>query len=224
VARAVGDIIKGYVNPLDVLSMTDLGHVHTALAKYADLIEPWARTVARYMLADVARRNEKQWRENSKEMGRALRAELQQAPTGMIMSALQDEQVELITSLPLNASKRVHELTQQALVDSRRASDIAKDVLQTGKVTEARARLIARTEVSRAQSNLTQARAMFAGSQGYIWRTSKDGDVRDTHRAMEGKYVPWNKPPKTDKNLDPYHAGCGPNCRCWAEPVLPDLA
>jgi SPP1 gp7 family putative phage head morphogenesis protein len=223
VARAISDIIKGYVNPTDALSNIDLHLIHAALAKYADLIKPWARTVARSMLADVARRNDQQWFANSKEMGRALRAELTQAPTGMILAALQDDQVELITSLPLKASQRVHELTQQALVDSRRASDIAKDILQTGKVTEARARLIARTEVSRAQSNLTQSRAMFAGSQGYIWRTSKDGDVRDTHRAMEGVYVPWDKPPKTDKNLDPYHAGCGPNCRCWAEPVLPDL-
>lgn len=223
-ARVIGDILKGYVNPLDTLATLDLGKVHTALEKYAELINPWARTVARYMLADVARRSEKQWFENSKEMGRALRAELQQAPTSMIMAALQDEQVELITSLPKQASQRVHELTQQALVDSRRASDIAKDVLATGKVTEARAKLIARTEVSRAQSNLTQARAMYAGSPGYIWRTAKDGAVRDTHQAMEGVYVPWNKPPKTDKHLDPYHAGCGPNCRCWAEPVLPDLA
>lgn len=219
----VGEIIKGYVNPDSTVSNMDFAAIHTALTKYADLILPWARTVARYMLADVARRNEQQWFANSKEMGRALRAELTQAPTGMILAALQDDQVELITSLPLQASKRVHDLTQQALVDSRRASDIAKDILQTGNVTKARAALIARTEVSRAQSNLTQARAMFAGSQGYIWRTSKDGDVRDTHRAMEGVYVPWNKPPKTDKNLDPYHAGCGPNCRCWAEPVLPDL-
>lgn len=223
-ARAIGDIVKGYVNPLDQIGDFDVFRIRASLEKYAELIAPWARTVARYMLADVARRNEQQWFANSKEMGRALRAELREAPTGMLLHALQDEQVELITSLPKQAAQRVHELTQQAMVDSRRATDIAKDILKTGEVTKARAQLIARTEVSRAQSNLTQARAMYAGSQGYIWRTSKDGDVRDTHRAMEGVYVPWDKPPKTDKNLDPYHAGCGPNCRCWAEPVLPDLA
>lgn len=224
VARVVSDILKGYVNPLDTLASIHLDAIHTALEKYADLIAPWARTVARYMITDVARRNERQWFENSKEMARALRAELREAPSGMLFSALQDDQVELITSLPLKASRRVHDLTQQALIDSRRASDIAKDILATGKVTEARARLIARTEVSRTQSNLTQARAMFAGSQGYIWRSSKDSDVRPTHQAMEGVYVPWDTPPKTDKSVDPYHAGCGPNCRCWAEPIFPDLA
>lgn len=224
VAKAIDTIVKGYINPGDDVSVFDAMRIKAALDKYTDLIRPWARAVANYMLADVARRNEKQWFDNSKEMGRALRAELQQAPTGMLLQALQADQIELITSLPRVASERVHALTEQALVDSRRASDIAKDILNTGNVTKSRATLIARTEVSRAQSNLTQARAMYAGSPGYIWRTSKDLDVRDTHKAMEGVYVPWDTPPKTDKNLDPYHAGCGPNCRCWAEPVLPDLA
>lgn len=176
------------------------------------------------MLADVARRNLRQWEQNSKDMGRALYAEIRQAPTGMLLEALQADQVGLITSLPRKAGQRVHDLATQALVDGRRSTDVGKDILLTGRVTEARARLISRTEVSRAQSNLTQARAMFAGSEGYLWRTSKDGDVRDTHRAVEGTYQRWDAPPKTDKNLDPYHAGCGPNCRCWAEPVLPDLA
>lgn len=221
--KSIDGIIKGYLHPGDIIDAFTTMKIKASLDKYADLIVPWARSVANYMLADVARRNEKQWRENSKEMGRALRAELIHAPTGMLLSALQADQVDLITSLPKVAAERVHKLSEQALIDSRRSTDIAKDILQTGEVTAARAKMIARTEVSRAQSNLTQARAMAAGSPGYIWRTSKDQDVRDTHRAMEGVYVPWDKPPKTDKNLDPYHAGCGPNCRCWAEPVLPDI-
>lgn len=224
VAKAIDHIIKGYYSATDVISMFDTMKVRSALDRYAELLAPWARSVAGYMLADVARRNLTQWEANSKGMGRALRAEIQQAPTGMLLHALQDDQVELITSLPRVAAERVHALSQQALIDSRRSTDIAKDILNTGEVTAARARMIARTEVSRAQSNLTQARAMFAGSPGYHWRTARDLDVRPTHQVMEAVYVPWDKPPKTDKNLDPYHAGCGPNCRCWAEPVLPDLA
>lgn len=220
VARQVGAIIKGFT-PDGVLS--DPGPVLKALNDYADLIQPWAKSVAYYMLADVGRRNEKAWKELGKDMGRALRVELEQAPTGMIYAALMQEQVDLITSLPKQAAQRVHQLTQTALTESSRASDIAKEILKTGAVTEARARLIARTEVARTASNLTQARARFAGSEGYIWRTSGDGDVRDTHRHMDGKYVAWDSPPKTDKNLDPYHAGCGPNCRCYPEPVLSQL-
>ena len=224
VARMIDNIIRGYTDDGEHLVPADEIKLRAHLERYAEIIRPWAKSVARYMLADVSRRNLRQWEQNSQDMSRALLTEIKQAPTGMLMEALQDEQVGLITSLPKKAAQRVHELTTEAITTGRRHEDVMKDILATSKVTEARARLIARTEVSRAQCNLTQARAMFAGSEGYIWRTSKDGDVRDTHRAQEGQYVRWTTPPKTDKNLDPYHAGCGPNCRCWADPVLPDHA
>lgn len=220
VARQIDHIVRGLAPDGEPTPSAQQDILHS-LREYARIIQPWARSVARFMLADVSRRNERAWAEVGKQMGRALRVEIAQAPTGMLFSALQADQVELITSLPLKAAERVHGLTQEALSTSRRAEDIARDILATGDVTKARATLIARTEVSRAASNLTQARAQYAGSEGYTWRTSMDGAVRDTHRKMEGKYVRWGHPPKTDKNLDPYHAGCGPNCRCYPEPIIP---
>lgn len=220
IAKQIDALVRGLAPNGEV---KDVGVLVSALNSYAVLITPWARSVARYMLADVNQRNARAWKKIGTEMGRALRAEIAYAPTGMLFSALQDEQVALITSLPRKAAQRVHDLTQEGMLQSRRAEDIAQDILATGRVTENRAKLIARTEVSRAASNLTQARAMFAGSQGYVWRTSMDADVRETHQEMEGVYVPWSTPPKTDKSLAPYHAGCGPNCRCYPDPVLPDL-
>lgn len=220
VARQIEAIIKGFS---EAGKPKDPNKIIEALFDYADLITPWARSVASYMIADVGRRNTKAWKEIGEEMGKALKAELEQAPTGRIYGALMQEQVDLITSLPREAAQRVHRLTQQALIESTRAEDIAKEIMRTGEVTKNRAKLIARTEVARTASNLTEARALFAGSEGYIWRTSGDGDVRDTHKHMNGKYVRWDSPPKTDKNLAPYHAGQGPNCRCYPEPILPDL-
>lgn len=175
------------------------------------------------MVADVARRNERMWKEVGKEMGRGIRDELKRSPQAAIYHDLQRENVELITSIPKKAADRVQQLTQEALSTGRRAESISREIMASEKVSKSKARLIARTEVARAQATLTQARAMQAGSEGYIWRTSTDADVRDTHKAMEGKYVRWDSPPKTDKSLDPYHAGCGPNCRCYAEPIFPEL-
>lgn len=175
------------------------------------------------MLADVERRDARVWKEVGKEMSRAIRGEIAEAPTGLIYRSLMDEQVALIKSLPLEAAKRVQALTESAMLSSTRAAEVREEIMRTGQVTEARAMLIARTEVSRTAVSFTQARAMYAGSEGYIWRTSRDGDVRPTHREQEGRYIRWSSPPKTDKGLDPYHAGCGPNCRCYPEPVLPDL-
>lgn len=223
VARQIDHMIRGlsHDDEDEVLKPSVQEEILQSLRAYSKIITPWARSVAKYMLADVGRRNEKVWRQVGRDMGRALDVELRYAPTGMVYQALQASQVELITSLPMEAAQRVHDVAQKGLIDSRRASEVAKDILKTGEVTKARATLIARTEVSRAACNLTQARAMYAGSEGYIWHTAEDEAVRPTHREQDGKYILWNKPPKTDKGLDPYHAGCGPNCRCYPEPIIP---
>lgn len=211
--------MKGF-SPEDIIK--NPGPVVAALEGYAELIHPWAVSVANYLLADVSRRNMKAWEEHGREMGRALRTEIQYAPTGMVYTALMDEQVRLIKSLPLKAAERVHDLVINGRIQGKRYEEVAGAIMDTGKVSDARAVLIARTESSRAAVGLTQARAMFAGSEGYIWRTVGDADVRTEHQKMEGRYVRWDTPPKTDKSLPPYHAGCGPNCRCYPDPVLPN--
>lgn len=220
VVRQVGEIVKSMAPggvPIDIAALLKV------LNDYSILIKPWAESVASYMVADVARRNERVWKKHAKEMGLQLRGELATSPHGVVYRQLMDEQVTLIQSIPTEAGQRVHKLTREALFESKRAEEVSKEIMRTEQVTQSRARLIARTEVSRTASNLVQARAMAAGSEGYIWRTVGDADVRETHQEMEGKYVRWDSPPKTDKGLAPYHAGCGPNCRCFAEPVLPDL-
>lgn len=174
------------------------------------------------MIADVNRRNERAWKETGKEMGKALRMEIAYAPTGQVFTMLMADQVELIRSIPLDAAKRVQDLTIEGLSTGERAASIAREIMKTEDVSKSKATLIARTEVARAASTLTEARATFVGSEGYIWRSSGDGDVRPTHKEMNGKYVRWDKPPVTDKGLGPYHAGCGPNCRCYPDPVIPD--
>jgi SPP1 gp7 family putative phage head morphogenesis protein len=220
VARQIDAIVRGYA-PDGVIENEN---VTKALRWYAELLKPWATSVAKYMVADVARRNERAWRQNGDDLSRAIQSEILYAPTGQLFTGLMNDQVELITSLPLDAAKRVHEITTEAMSTTGvRAKAISEQILATGEVSASRARLIARTEVARTASSFTQARARFAGSLGYIWRTSKDSDVRPTHQKMNGVYVAWDKPPKTDASLDPYHAGCGPNCRCYPDPVLPDL-
>lgn len=193
-----------------------------ALTLYSEVIGPWAETVAKYMLADVNVRNERAWHEAGNEIGVGLKRLITQTPLGDTYTGLLKEQVTLIKSIPLDAAERAQKLVLEGLPKSTRSTTIAQEILAQSDIPLWRAKLIARTEVSRASVTLTQVRAQSIGSEGYIWRTVKDGDVRPTHKEMEGKYVRWDTPPKTDKSLDPYHAGCGPNCRCYPEPVLPD--
>jgi SPP1 gp7 family putative phage head morphogenesis protein len=194
----------------------------TMLDRYAEALNDWAVRTATKMLENVNQRDMQGWLELAGEMSVALKDEIRNAPTGKLFKGLLDEQVDLIKSLPRDAAKRVHELTIKGLEDSTRAKEIAKEIGRSGEVTMGRANLIARTEVARTASVLTQARAEHIGSEGYIWRTSHDSDVRHSHKQMEGKFIRWDSPPTLSDGTKT-HAGQIYNCRCYPEPVIPDL-
>jgi len=194
--------------------------IEQLLRRYAEALTPWAERAAAEMLSEVNRRDEAAWMQYSADLSRALRQEIRTAPTGTTMQVLMAEQVTLIKSIPLGAAQRVHRLTIEGIEDSTRASEISKAIQASGDVAKSRADLIARTEVARTASTLTEARALHVGSPGYFWRTSHDGDVRESHKKMEGKFVAWSDPPTIDGMTG--HAGQFPNCRCYPEPVIPE--
>jgi SPP1 gp7 family putative phage head morphogenesis protein len=219
IADHVGEIINGF----DVESPDGLAKLTGALERYAVVIAPWAEAVGARMLAEVNRSDAKAWEKLSSQMSRSLQREIRDAPTGARMRVLLADQVKLITSLPTEAAQRVQGLTQEALTTGRRAEDIAKEIARSGEVTKSRATLIARTEVSRSATTLSQVRAQAIGSTHFVWRTSHDSDVRPSHRALDGKSFRWDDPPECDPG---HHAlpGCIWNCRCLALPQVADAA
>jgi SPP1 gp7 family putative phage head morphogenesis protein len=194
-----------------------------SMREYSKALRPWARGVASGMIEQVAKRNEMAWQEHGREMGRALREEIQSAPTGLVMRELMAAQVDLITSLPLEAAQRVHELAIRGISEGERHQKLIEMIMATGEVTKARATLIARTETARTSSTLTEARARYVGSPGYIWRTMKDESVRHLHVQLEGQYIRWDNPPVSGERGERAHAGCIYNCRCYPEVVFYDL-
>lgn len=219
VARQVGTIINGFP-PGDPASMSIIEDI---LRRYAETLTPWATETARRMVDEVSNSDAKAWKRITSEIGRALGKEIQSAPTGEAMRKLMQEQVTLIKSIPLSAAQRVHDLTIKGIEDGTRAKQIATEIMRSSEVAQSRAMLIARTEVARTASNLTQARAQYVGSTHYIWRTSKDGDVRKDHRMLDGKVFAWADPPVADESSGARsHPGCIYNCRCWAEVILPE--
>lgn len=217
IARHVADIVNGYP-PADPAVEPA---VRDALTKYASVIDGWARFTAGKFVAAIAKQNETEWRARSQLMGRELQREILNAPTGQEMRRILAGQVELIKSIPLREAERVHRLTQAATISGERAREAAKEIMRSNDVTASRAMLIARTETSRAASTLTEARAKHVGSVEYIWRTSNDSDVRDSHRDVNGKVFRWDNPPSFPDGHS-YHPGCFPNCRCWPEPIIPE--
>lgn len=221
VARHVGELINGF-EPGDISMLPSLQQL---LARYAEALTPWAERTASSMLAEVNARDRETWRSLGNLISTGLRQEILHTPVGETLRSLLGEQVALITSLPIEAGQRVHELTLKGLEDSTRAREIAREINRSGEVTESRATLIARTEISRTASVLTQSRAEHVGSTHYVWRTAKDMDVRPGHKAMEGTACEWAHPPAINENgrTMHFHPGQIWNCRCWPEPIIPDF-
>jgi SPP1 gp7 family putative phage head morphogenesis protein len=225
-AKMVAQIVQAHAPKLETGEagwQLALQKIQDALHKYSIAIEPWARSVAQFMLAEVDRREKQAWIEHARTIGREIKNEIEQAPTGQAYQTGMERQVQLITSLPREAAQRVHDLATGQLYSGLRGADLVKEILQTGRVTASRAELIARTEVARAGTELTKARADYIGSPGYIWRTALDADVRSSHRKLEGTFHKWDEPPICDPPNYRAHPGQIWNCRCYAEVVLPEI-
>lgn len=221
--RKVAEQVGSIISPFTPGDMSAVPAIEQLLKAYSDMLKGWATQTASNMLMDVALRDEQTWQVLAKDLSRGLREEIRNAPTGRVMRQLLADQVDLIQSIPIEAAQRVHRLTLQGLEDSTRFQEIAKEIMRTEEVTTSRALLIARTETSRTATTLTQARAQSIGADSYVWRTSMDSTVRSDHKKLNGKIFQWNNPPVADQRSgERAHPGCIYNCRCYAEPMIPD--
>lgn len=184
------------------------------------------------MVGSVNDQSYKTWRKAAKKSSlnpflyKLLKQELKTS-TGSIVNNLVMQNALLISTLPVDVAIKTSEDIAKLAFEGKRSSEIAKYISQyTDQHSKASARLIARTEVSKTQTALTQSRSEQMGARWYVWRTSLDGDrVRESHRKMEDVLVNWNNPPSPEllvgeKSVGRYHAGNIWNCRCYPEPLI----
>lgn len=219
VATAVGKIVESW----DGHAVESLS---SNLVSYASSLDDWATKAAKRMLDDAVKRDKMQWAARAQNMSRAFVELINKTDIGAAYTKLLDDQISLIKTIPLDAAEKAHDIVRSAQLSGTRAEQSAMMIkemnLKNGiKQQKWKALRIARTETSRASTALTEVRAKSVGSAGYIWRTSKDTDVRKSHAALDGTFISWDDPPMTDNLVG--HAGCVPNCRCYAEPVLRQL-
>lgn len=219
--RRIAAHVETIMRAFPDVDIENLPLLQRALQRYADSLDPWAEAVATRIVAQVAQRDASAWFKASRAIGRSLREEVMYAPLGATARQIVADQVHLIRSLPLEAAQRVQTLAMEAVTGGRRYDQVAQMIRETGRVTRSRADLIGRTEVAKAQSAITQARALYTGSTQFRWATAKDKDVRPAHRRLEGRVFSWDAPPVAEANGIRHLPGAYPNCRsCWAEPLF----
>lgn len=212
----------------------DLPEILRILKKFtrSQEFKQYAEASARKMVTSVFTDAGKTWRTAAKvnSKGREIYEALQKEFETHIGLAVK-EQIErnsrLIKSMPERIRTEITDVVARESMEGRRASEIAEDLQERfPEMLKAKADLIARTETSKTESALNQARSQSIGLNWYIWRTSDDSRVRKSHDHMEDVLINWNNPPspealiKQKSKLGKYHAGCAPNCRCYSEIVV----
>lgn len=151
--------------------------------------------------------------------------------------------VNLIQNVQNEFISQVENIMFDGIQRGERASVIRQRIL--AKVTDKdgfkgrfkkavnRANLIARDQVNKLSGALNQERQEKVGIKKYVWRDSRDGRVRDSHK-LDGALFEWGKSegvfiegPKKGQKAKKPRQGLNPGedfqCRCFAEPYLDDL-
>lgn len=230
-AKSIEQLMKGLRPRLNGVDSPFL--VQQIISNYArsPTFKRIAKHIAQSMATSVFSDGHRTWREAARagSKGRmiynALKKELN-GPVGKVYRHIIENNAELIRSVPPNLAQRLSKKAAEVYESGQRGKSFEDAILSlVPDMTRSHARLIARTETSKASTALTQARAEAAGVDWYVWRTSEDERVRDSHRKMEGVVISWDEPPSPEKlnherSYGAYHAGNIFNCRCYPQPLL----
>lgn len=195
-------------------------------------VKKLCENLAMRMVSAVRAQNEKTWRAaarkgtRSRQIYMALRKEMQ-GGVDALAQAIVEENSKLISSVPADLAEQISKEALANYMKGERWEDAVQRILARAPgLSMNRARLIARTESSKANEAMTEARSRDIGCTWYFWRSSHDERVRHSHAMMDGVLCSFDYPPNPEAFFDgkaafgSYHAGCCPNCRCYAEPII----
>jgi SPP1 gp7 family putative phage head morphogenesis protein len=226
--RKLGRFLVGLIGDSDgVPEITD------KFGAFADS-EPfvaWAQSLAKTFVTHTLEENARTWRQAAAMSGqgstirKALDVEMQ-GPVGKRVNELIQQNAKYIKSVPSDVAQDLTRHVQSKAYEGSRVAYKSEEFKTlVGDMSNNHAKLISRTETSKAMSALTQARAERTGHDWFIWHTSEDQRVRDSHKHMDGVLCRFSDPPSPEaligeQDVGKYLPGNIYNCRCFAEPVI----
>lgn len=132
-----------------------------------------------------------------------------------------NENLGMISSIPQELVRQLREVFREDISKQLSVDIIAKHVRHTCKTSKSHSKFIARDQIGKLQSKITQYQQQDAGVKEYIWCSAHDGKVRKRHRQLDKKKFRWDSPPVSDpKTGRRCHPGEDYGCRCVALPVF----
>lgn len=211
-----------------------LGELQARLVEYGQatsFFEMLALRLASRMINRVQISNAVSWRHAAKSgsNGRLIYEMLRgniSGGTGLKISEIIHNNSHLIKSLPEKIAGTINHHIYMQFTQGIRSESIIEQIRPYMKhAKEYEIQRLARTEVSKADTAITQVRAQDIGLNWYVWKTSHDARVRKSHKLMNEVVVSWDEPPSPEllageKFESRYPAGGTYNCRCVALPVV----
>lgn len=119
-----------------------------------------------------------------------------------LVNAWVSENTRLITSIPDQFLDNVARVVNAGFRNGSTIEVIRKDIQKQFKIADDRARLIARDQIAKLSSDVDRRVSLEAGFELYVWVTSQDDRVRDSHKVMNGKVCSWEDPTIYKNNIN----------------------
>lgn len=146
-----------------------------------------------------------------------------------------EDNYTLITSNAKKYVEQINILTEQAIVNGMSPGKLKDEIFKaTQSLSDKHCKLLARDQMGKLNGNITEAQMQEIGLDLYVWSTSYDDRVRDSHALMEGLLCRWD-----DASVCSYdngktwesrpsgavdlHPGQDIQCRCVGLAFYPEL-
>ena len=228
-AAAINTILKGLYRRLSgARSPFQMLEVIRGFAR-SPTMNKAAREAAQAMVTNLLKDGARGWRQaarhgsKGKMIHQALKGEIK---GNEAFYAIISQNAKLIQTVPETMAERLSAKMAKGQIAGKRPEELMKDIQREfPHLSAVQARRIARTETSKASTAITRVRSESAGLSWYVWCTSDDSRVRDSHAKMDGVIVSWKGPPSPEElvrepSYGHYHAGEIFNCRCYAAPLV----
>lgn len=173
--------------------------------------------VSRILGLEAQRHTDRFMETAKRALGIDLAAVVRQEDLGDYLAAAATRNAALIKGLADDTVKRVQQTVANAVINGKSAADLRKELTRQFQIEDGRARLIARDQTAKLNSDLNRIRHQQAGVTEYTWRTSADERVRPRHRGLEGKVYKYGEPTGAEEGLPP---GQPIQCRCVAQAIV----
>lgn len=129
-----------------------------------------------------------------------------------LLDSFVDEHTKLIKSVRREHLDKISLIITRGVREGRLGKDLAKEIKEATNLSKRRSQLIARAAPLQYSGALTRHYQIAAGIKKYIWQTSGDERVRESHQKRNGKIFDWSsKGPYPRSEI---------RCRCDAVPVV----